>query len=99
MLKEEGSLIKCVPLSHKNLFALPDHFMAKWYSVTQHRLNPLEEGVLFDLGSQILDLARNIVGQESVSLEGKIWKKQLEEDHIPIKRIFQIVSTVLCDVA
>ena len=49
--------------------------IAKWCSVTQHRLYPSEGGALFDLGSQILDLARTIVGQEPVSLEAKIWKE------------------------
>lgn len=73
--------------------------IAKWCSVTQHRLNPSEGGALFDIGSQILDLARTIVGQEPVSLEAKIWKAKLEDDHIQINLNFKSGCTALCDVA
>jgi predicted dehydrogenase len=59
----------------------------------------LRAGVLFDLGSQIIDLARIIVGQEPISLEAKIWKEKLEDDHIQINLKFESGCTALCDVA
>jgi len=71
----------------------------KWCSVTQHRLDPSEGGALFDLGSQVLDLARTIVGQKPVSLEAKIWKEKLADDHVQIKLNFENGCTALCDVA
>ena len=71
----------------------------KWCSVTQHRLDPSEGGALFDLGSQILDLARTIVGQEPVSLKARIWKEKLVDDHVQIKLNFESGCTALCDVA
>jgi len=37
-----------------------------WCTVTAHRLDPREGGVLFDLGSQMLDLAVWLVGDEPV---------------------------------
>ena len=73
--------------------------IANWCSVTQHRLNPSEGGALFDLGSQIIDLARIIVGQEPIGLEAKIWKEKLEDDHIQINLNFESGCTALCDVA
>jgi len=73
--------------------------IAKWSSVTQHRLNPIEGGALFDLGSQILDLARTIVGQEPTRLQAKIWKEKLEDDHIQINLNFESGCTALCEVA
>lgn len=73
--------------------------IATWGSVTQHRLHPSEGGALFDLGSQIIDLARTIVGQEPMSLEAKIWTEKLADDHIQINLKFDSGCTALCDVA
>ena len=73
--------------------------IANWCSVTQHRLDPSEGGALFDLGSQILDLARIILGQNPISLDAKIWKEKWDDDHIQMKLTFENGCTALCDVA
>ena len=54
---------------------------------------------MFDLGSQILDLVRTILGEEPVILEAKIWTEKLDADHIPMKLNFSSGCTAFCDVA
>ena len=70
-----------------------------WSSVTQHRLSPGEGGVLYDLGSQELDLITDVFHEEPRSVLAQIWSERWESDHVRLGLDFGSGMTVRCELA
>src|SRR5262245_54470901 len=60
----------------------------RWCSVTNHRLAPEEGGALSDLGSQALDLARDLIGAEPVCLSVRTKSARWPSDHVELRLAF-----------
>ena len=71
----------------------------RWSTVTQHRLSPEEGGVLFDLGSQALDLVCMIAGAEPKSLSISVHSRRWPGDHIVLESQFPSGAHGTCDLA
>jgi len=70
-----------------------------WCSVTRHRLSPSEGGVLYDLGSQALDLISSIVPEEPVRISAEAWSERWASDHLRLFLHFTSGLTAQCDLA
>jgi predicted dehydrogenase len=70
-----------------------------WCSVTSHRLAPGEGGVLHDLGSQVLDLVRDVLGQEPLDVLAETWTERWDDDHVRLRLVFASGLTVRCCLA
>jgi predicted dehydrogenase len=70
-----------------------------WSSITRHRLSPSEGGVLYDLGSQVLDLAMTVFGQEPVSIDARIHTERWEADHVRLSLELAGGTAVHCSLA
>jgi predicted dehydrogenase len=53
-----------------------------WISVTEHRLWPSEGGVLYDLGSHVLDLIHFMFGREPIRIQAEYLSGQLERNQV-----------------
>ena len=69
-----------------------------WCSVTSHRLQSTEGGVLYDLGSQAVDLARWIVGSEPRNVSASSIN-ELRGDHVMVDLEFEGGVRAHCDLA
>lgn len=58
--------------------------VSRWLSVTQHRVDPAEGGALYDLGSQMLDLAATIVGEAPAAVRAVAQSRRWANDHVEI---------------
>jgi predicted dehydrogenase len=70
--------------------------VTQWLSVTQHRIEKGHGGALFDLGSQMIDLAGFIVGQRPIQLSAEAQSKRWEADHVTIYLTFPDRNAVIC---
>ena len=70
-----------------------------WMSVTTHRLSPAEGGVLYDLGSQVLDLVHHIVVQEPREILAETWSERWDADHVRLRLAFPSGLIVRCSLA
>jgi predicted dehydrogenase len=70
-----------------------------WCSVTSHRLQLGEGGVLYDLGSQAVDLARWITGKEPREVSASCESRRWENDHVLVGLGFEGGLRAHCDLA
>ena len=70
-----------------------------WCSVTSHRLQSREGGVLYDLGSQAFDLARWIIGSEPQKVSASGASHRWENDHVLVELEFDRGVQTHCDLA
>jgi predicted dehydrogenase len=70
-----------------------------WCSVTSHRLQRGEGGVLYDLGSQAVDLARWIAGMEAREVSAWSESRRWEHDHVRLELAFEDGVRARCDLA
>jgi len=73
--------------------------MARWSTVTQHRLSPDEGGVLHDLGSQAIDLVCQIVNCELRRISGSFTSKRWNSDCVQLELEFAGGIQAQCDLA
>jgi predicted dehydrogenase len=67
--------------------------------VTAHRLAPNEGGVLYDLGSQALDLVRLLVERDPVAITAECSSRRWEGDHVQLRLALEGGIIVRCDLA
>jgi len=70
-----------------------------WCSVTSHRLQPGEGGVLFDLGSQAVDLACWITGLPPREISASRTSLRWEDDHVLVHLLFADGLQARCNIA
>jgi predicted dehydrogenase len=70
-----------------------------WCSVTSHRLEAGEGGVLYDLGSQAIDLARWLTGMEPRKVSASSESRRWENDQVLIDLGFEGGLRARCDMA
>jgi len=70
-----------------------------WCSVTSHRLQLGEGGVLYDLGSQAVDLARWITGREPREVSASSESHRWENDRVLVELGFEGGLRAHCDLA
>ncbi len=70
-----------------------------WCAVTAHRLSPGEGGVLYDLGSQALDLVCWMLDRQPLSLTTETSTRRWEADHVLLRLGFADGVEVRCDLA
>lgn len=58
--------------------------VSKWLAVTQHRVEAGHGGALYDLGSQMIDLAGAIVGRRPDRVRTAAQTKRWEHDHLTL---------------
>jgi predicted dehydrogenase len=73
--------------------------IAPWCMVTSHRLLAGEGGVLYDLGSQAIDLARWLTGQEPQQVSASSRTHRWSDDHVLIELGFEGGLQARCDLA
>jgi predicted dehydrogenase len=73
--------------------------IAPWCSVTSHRLEPGEGGVLYDLGSQAIDLARWITGSEPKMVSASSESRHWNNDHVLVQLEFDEGLQARCNLA
>jgi predicted dehydrogenase len=70
-----------------------------WCLVTSHRLQTGEGGVLYDLGSQAIDLVRWLTGMEPQNVSASSESRQWENDHVLVELGFEGGLRARCDLA
>jgi predicted dehydrogenase len=70
-----------------------------WCSVTSHRLQAGEGGVLYDLGSQAVDLARWMIGGEPRKVSAMSTRHEREYEHLLLDLEFEGGVRARCDLA
>jgi predicted dehydrogenase len=70
-----------------------------WCLVTPHRLQSTEGGILYDLGSQAIDLARWIVGSEPREVSARSESHGSDSDATQVRLGFEGGLQVLCHLA
>lgn len=70
-----------------------------WCAVTSHRLAADEGGVLYDLGSQALDVACTIAGAEPATIAGRGTSRRWTCDHLRLEGELTTGARVVCDLA
>jgi predicted dehydrogenase len=70
-----------------------------WCAVTSHRLQAAEGGVLYDLGSQAIDLVRWFTGMEPQTVSASSESCRWENDHVLIELEFKGGLRARCDLA
>jgi len=73
--------------------------VARWSTVTRHRLAEGEGGVLHDLGSQAVDLVCQIAQSEPVGVSASVHSKRWESDHVNLELEFPKGLHACCDLA
>jgi len=73
--------------------------VARWSTVTQHRLAQGEGGVLHDLGSQAVDLVCQIANGEPHQISASFESKRWESDHVHLQMEFAQGIQARCDLA
>lgn len=73
--------------------------VGRWCSVTSHRLQACEGGVLYDLGSQAIDLARWLSGMEPQQVTASSESRRWEHDHVLLDLGFHRGLRARCDLA
>ena len=71
----------------------------RWSSVTRHRLDPNEGGVLQDLGCHAIDLAIQIIGEEPDTVAAVTTTQQWTGDRLELRLVFPSGSSANCDLA
>lgn len=70
-----------------------------WCSVTAHRLSPTEGGLLFDLGSQVLDLVHYVLGRKLVRIKAERSGQTPESNCIRMHVEIRDGPTVECEIS
>jgi predicted dehydrogenase len=70
-----------------------------WCSVTSHRIESGEGGVLYDLGSQAVDLARWIIGRDPREVSASSESRRWENDRVLLELQFEGGLRAHCDLA
>ena len=70
-----------------------------WCEVTTHRLSPGEGGVLYDLGSQTLDLVRFLFERDPVAVTTECSSRRWEGDRVQLRLALESGIIVRCDLA
>ncbi len=70
-----------------------------WCTVTSHRLSPREGGVLYDLGSQTLDLVSYVFDADPCGVAAETSSRRWEADHVRLYVGFPGGLRVCCDLA
>jgi predicted dehydrogenase len=73
--------------------------VSKWLSITQHRVEKGQGGALYDLGSQMIDLAGVILGQHPTAVAVSATSTRWEADHLDVRLTFPRAADVLCKLA
>jgi predicted dehydrogenase len=73
--------------------------VAAWCTVTSHRLSPREGGVLYDLGSQTLDLVSHVFDADPSSIEAETSSRRWDSDHVRLQLWFPSGLRTICDLA
>jgi predicted dehydrogenase len=73
--------------------------IAPWCTVTTHRLSADEGGVLYDLGSQALDLVAGIAGTEPVRILARGSSRRWTCDHVRLEVDLAGGIRAVCDLA
>ena len=68
-----------------------------WSTVTRHRLEPEEGGILHDLGGHAIDLASDIAGEEPESVRAELSRRAFPDDRLRLDLAFRDGSSVRCD--
>jgi predicted dehydrogenase len=71
----------------------------RWSRVTRHRLEANEGGLLHDLGSHALDLAREVIGEEPDAIVAVASTQRWKDDRIRVRLTFPSGSSATCDLA
>jgi predicted dehydrogenase len=69
-----------------------------WCTVTSHRLEPDEGGVLFDLGSQMMDLAGWLLGRRPLAVRAAVESRRWTGDDVHIELAFPGGAVARCHV-
>ena len=70
-----------------------------WSTVTRHRLDPGEGGLLHDLGCHAIDLAVHVIGEEPTGVSADATGPRGASDHLHVRLGFPAGSTATCDIA
>lgn len=73
--------------------------VSKWLSVTQHRAEKGQGGTLYDLGSQMIDLAGVLLGQRPSAVGVSATSVRWEADHLDVRLTFPLAAEVSCKLA
>src|SRR5690349_8937734 len=60
----------------------------KWLAVTSHRIDKGQGGALYDLGSQLIDLAGVILGERPTHVRAEASSTRWEADHVTVQLTF-----------
>jgi len=71
----------------------------RWCSVTQHRLSPAEGGALYDVGSQMVDLALALADEEPIAVGAEADSKRWPQDHVRLRLRFANGIEARCHLA
>jgi predicted dehydrogenase len=69
-----------------------------WCAVTSHRLDPAEGGALFDLGSQMVDLATWLLGRQPAAVRAVAESRRWPWDNVRIDLVFPGDVVARCSV-
>jgi predicted dehydrogenase len=69
-----------------------------WCAVTSHRLDPVEGGALWDLGSQVVDLATWLLALEPVEVRAVGQSRRRPGDSVRIDLVYQGGAVARCQV-
>lgn len=72
--------------------------LSAWCRVTTHRLDPGEGGLLYDLGSQMLDLAGWLLPDRPMTISAQAWTRRWPDDHMWLRLRDGSGTNVTCDI-
>jgi predicted dehydrogenase len=73
--------------------------VTRWMSVTSHRVEPGHGGALYDLGSQMIDLAAVIAGESPTAVRVNATSSRWQADHLDVRLTFPGGGDVRCTLA
>ena len=98
--------ISAKQLVHDRVIGTPVHLefglhldVMRWSNVTKHRLNPIEGGVLHDLGCHGVDVVTQLIGNQPVEIAATSFSQQWKDDHVRLSISFHDGSSAMCDLA
>ena len=71
----------------------------RWSSVTAHRLDVDEGGLLHDLGPHAIDLAIQIIGEEPATISAVTSTERWRDDHLQLRLSFRNGCSSICNLA
>jgi predicted dehydrogenase len=71
----------------------------RWSTVTRHRLDPSEGGLLHDLGCHAIDIATFVLGEGPMTIGAEAMGAEPEAQRLRLQLGFPTGSTATCDVA